>query len=139
MKGKIPAASFKAMAVVSALAIGGGYVAWRQMEADQRERAERAKPPLEEEETTLIVGSKSIDAVLRKEHLDEIDKNWEAGHEKLPVDGEEEESKDQELLPSSKIGILKLPQKETPKKKDPKLLPGSKSVIVIPVEPDLPE
>lgn len=64
MKGKISAVVFKVMAVVSALAIGGGYVAWRQIEADKankRERIERAQIEEEkEEELELMVGSKSM-------------------------------------------------------------------------------
>jgi autotransporter-associated beta strand protein len=163
MKGKISAVVFKAMAVLSALAIGGGYVGWRQMEANklkERERNEQAKaededrlllsgsksytggtllkegeltdgilPPLEEgegEDTPLLPGSKSIPMLIfTREQLDS-----RTGADSILPILEEQEPAPENHLPSSKIGILRLPKKEVepPEDKPLKLLPGSKSI-----------
>jgi autotransporter-associated beta strand protein len=160
MKGKLSVGFFKVMAVVSALAIGGGYVGWRQMEANklkERERNEQAKaededrlllsgsksytggtllkegeltdgilPPLEQgegEDAPLLPGSKSISMPLfTKEQIKQLQSEGKET-ERLEVVPED-------LLPSSKIGILRLPKKEVepPEDKPLKLLPGSKSI-----------
>ncbi len=195
MKGKIAAVIFKVMAVVSALAIGGGYVAWRQVEArktlaeqtDANEKREREKllreideawvnelelmpgsknpvrKPLTGEEideylekgrdfihpipgipegygevsnikTRLLPGSKSMPMpIFTKEQLDS-----RSGADSILPALEEQEPSPEYLLPSSKIGILRLPKKEVdpPQEKATKLLPGSKSFRVIPKEPE---
>lgn len=58
----------------------------------------------------------------------ELDDGYDVNVEIVPED----------LLPSSKIGILRLREKETepPEKKEPKLLPGSKSFLMFPEEPE---
>ncbi len=133
MNGKSRAVFFKVMAVVSALAIGGGYVLWRQSEAkkaEDLESVERAKAK-EDKETLLLPGSKSYSGgTLIKEidFIEEIDKNWEIEHGTAPMRGEQK-SKVQDLLPSSKRGIIVMPNLIEPQKKDdPKLLPSSKSI-----------
>ena len=150
------------MAVVSALAIGGGYIAWRNAEAQkakESEQTESAKPVVEEEEDpTLIVGSKSMGGAvftkrMTKEEVDAVLKDRRTGSDFItPIAPEEdgsilpeleevdevEKAREKALLPSSKIGILQLPKKvEKPaKKKDPKLLPSSKSIDSILDNPD---
>lgn len=167
MDGKV--LLFKSLAVVSALSIGGGYVGWRQLEANkvkERERNEQAKaededrlllsgsksytggtllkegdltdgilPPLEEgdgADAPLLPGSKSISMPLFKtEEIKQLQSEGK-GTERLEVIP-------QDLLPSSKIGILRLREKEAdpPEEKAPKLLPGSKSgSIFIPEKPE---
>lgn len=158
MKGKIPAVLFKALALVSALAIGGGYVAWRGGEARKAE-AQKKK-----EETPLMVGTKNPSGtLLTRDEIDGVISERNDFSQPIPgiPEGSEgvsnivpllpgsksismplftkeqikelppvEEDTELELLPSSKIGILRLPKKEAepPKKKDPKLLPSSKSI-----------
>jgi hypothetical protein len=174
MDGK--AVLFKVASVVSALAIGGGYVAWRgadgrkAIEERPEERKEQARAEALREldevwERELMPGSKN--PVRRPMTRDEIEGYLEKGRDFiLPIPGIPEGSesvsnvvpllpgsksismpvfteeqlkalkeaqsaeKEPELLPSSKIGILRLPKKEAepPKKKDPKLLPSSKSI-----------
>jgi hypothetical protein len=189
MKGKISAVVFRAMAVVSALAIGGGYVAWRHGEAEKamaeqaeaKEKVEREKLLREVDEAwqesvkelELLPGSKNpgrsmtrgeIDAYLEKgrdfihpipgipggsDEVTNIKTRLLPGSKSMPMplftkeqldsrtgaDSilpalEEEEPAPGNLLPSSKIGILRLPKKEGKpvEKKDIKLLPGSKSI-----------
>jgi len=186
MKGKVSAVVFKAMAVVSALAIGGGYVSWRQMEArkdiegqaDAKEKREREKLLREmdeawQEELELMPGSKNpgrsitrgeIDEILKKrgefiepipgipegsEEVSNIETRLLPGSKSMPMpiftkeqldsrtgaDSilpvlEEQEPAPENLLPSSKIGILRLPKKEVepPEDKPLKLLPSSKSI-----------
>lgn len=114
----------KILAVVSALAIGGGYVAYKNADAEkakQRKRAERVKAKAEakEEDAALIVGSKSISMPLfTKEASDFITP--------IPGTGKAPELNDV-LLPSSKIGILVMPEILTEEEEPRKLLPGSKS------------
>ena len=152
------------MAVVSALAIGGGYVAWRQSEAEKANERERIEQAKGEEELELIVGSKNpVRKMLTDEEMDDYlqkGKDFIETIPGIPEASEEvvneapllpgsksismplftkdqikelpalEQQADRELLPSSKIGILKLPHKEAEpsKKNDPKLLPSSKSI-----------
>ena len=137
MKGKIQGVAFKIVAVVSALAIGGGYVFWRQSEArkaEHLESVERAKVK-EDKETLLLSGSKSytggtliMEGDLAEDGL--LLPRQEEGEEALIP---------QELLPSSKIGLLHLRSEETEplEGKKFKLLPGSKSapMEIIPEEP----
>lgn len=60
MKGNFSAVVFKVMAVVSALAIGGVYVGWRQMEADKSKKRERiAQAEAEEEKENRLLLSES--------------------------------------------------------------------------------
>lgn len=130
MNGKFPSVFLKILAVVSALAIGGGYVAYKNVGAEetkQRAQAERDKEKAEEEqkESALIVGSKSISMPLfTKEARDFI----------TPIDGtgkafDAPVVKDV-LLPSSKIGIIVMPEIitefEPAEEEPPKLLPGPK-------------
>lgn len=163
MSGKV--VFFKSLAIVSALAIGGGYVAWRQVEArKERERGELLRTVDEAWEQELMPGSKN--PVRSPMTRVEIDTYLEKGRDFItPIpgipEGSEgvsnivpllpgsksismplftkdqireipalEEPADRELLPSSKIGILKLPRDDADpsKKKDPKLLPSSKSI-----------
>lgn len=140
----------KGLAVVSAVAIGATYIAWRNAEAQkarESDQAEGAKPPVEEdEEPTLIVGSKSMGGAVftegtTREEIDAVLKDRRTGSDFItPITPEEDDSVlpelDEEnevekpLLPSSKIGIIQLPKKEEKpaKKKDPKLLPSSKRI-----------
>ncbi len=168
------------MAVVSALAIGGGYVAWRQTEA-RKALAEQAEA---REELELMPGSKNpvrkplmsweIDEYLEKgrdfiepipgipegaEEVSNIETRLLPGSKSMPmplfteeqIDSktgadsilptlEEQEPAPENLLPSSKIGILRLPTKESepPAQKKLKLLPGSKSIdsILKDLEPE---
>ena len=164
MHGKLSLSFLKVMAVVSALAIGGGYVAWRQSEAEKANERERIEQAKAEKELELIVGSKNpVRKMLTDEEMDDYLQKGKDFIETIPgipeASGEVvneapllsgsksmsmplftkdqirelpalEEQEDRELLPSSKIGILKLPQKEDEpsKKNDPKLLPSSKSI-----------
>lgn len=188
------------MAVVSALAIGGGYVAWRQTEA-RKEIEEQADATREREkllremdeawqadakEIELMVGSKNPGRPVfgREMTKEEIDEYLEKGRDFIsPISGipgipegaedvsnivprllpgsksmampvftkeqlekmrEEEKKKEaapENLLPSSKIGILRLPAKESepPAQQKPKLLPGSKSGLFIPEKQETSE
>ena len=144
MDGKVQSVVFKVFAIVSALAIGGGYISWRGAEAEkesQRKSAERAKAKVEKEEIpeTLIVGSKSIDAVFSTRQAESMAEKDSI----LPELEGVEEAPGQELLPSSKVLLLRLPEKEADpaKKKDPKLLPSSKSIdsILDGLVPENPE
>lgn len=102
----------KALAVVCSLAIGGAYVAWRSAGARKAEQ------------TKLVEQA-------RAKALEEIDSNWRSAVEEPGSSVvEDEEVMDQDLLPSSKIGILEFPSEEPgePDQKDPRLLPSSKSI-----------
>lgn len=144
MKGKFQGVAFKIVAVASALAIGGGYVFWRQTEARKAEHLESveramAKDGKEERGTLLLSGSKSYTGGTLIKEGDLVD-----GGLLLPPQEEVEEVViPQDLLPSSKIGIIRLRSKETepPKEKELKLLPGSKSAPfeLIPEEPEKSE
>lgn len=125
VKGKISAGIFKVMAVVSALAIGGGYVAWRQAEA-RKDMAEQTDAKVKRErerllremdeawqadakEIELMVGSKNPGRpVIGKEMTkEEIDAYLEKGKDFiLPIpgipQGAEEVSNVTPLLPGSK-------------------------------------
>ncbi len=146
MKGRISAGIFKVMAVVSALAIGGGYVAWRQSEsenANKREHAESAKTEQKEEELMLMVGSKNpgrpvIGREMTKEEIDAFEVSYKDFLQPIPGIPTESEkvSNVVSLLPGSKSismpvftkdQIKKLQEKEK-KEKPLKLLPGSKSI-----------
>lgn len=87
MKGKISAGIFRVMAVVSALAIGGGYVAWRQVEAkkamaeqaEAKEKGQREKllremdeAWQEELELELMPGSKNPGRSITRGEIEEI-------------------------------------------------------------------
>jgi hypothetical protein len=149
MKGKISAGIFRAMAVVSALAIGGGYVAWRQAEA-RKDMAEQAEATVKRErerlmremdeawqadakQLELLPGSKNPGRSMTRGEIDEyLEKGRDFIHPIPGIpQGAEEVSNVTPLLPGSKIGIVVLPNilPEPPKQKDPKLLPGSKSFI----------
>ena len=141
MKGKVSAVLLKVMAVVSALAIGGGYVLWRQSEArkaEHLESVERAEAK-EDMKTLLLSGSKSYTGgtLIMEGDL------AEDGLLLPPQEEGKEEVIPQDLLPSSKIGLLHLRSEETepPKEKRFKLLPGSKSnaMEIIPEEAEKPK
>lgn len=125
MNGKLPSVMLKILAVVSAIAIGGGYVAYKEAEAQkakQREQAEREKAKAEE--FALIVGSKSIAMpIFTKEARDLITPIQDDKAILPPL------LDDEVLLPSSKIGIIRMPEIITEEKEEElrKLLPGSKS------------
>ena len=181
------------MAVVSALAIGGGYVAWRQAEARkeieeqadakrEREKLLREVDVAWQEELELLPGSKNPGRSITRGEIDEM--IGKRGDFIEPIPGipegagevsniktrllpgsksmamplftekqldsrtgsdsitelEKEEPAPENLLPSSKIGILRLPTKESepPAQKKIKLLPGSKSIdsILKDLEPE---
>jgi hypothetical protein len=172
MKGKFSAVVFKVLAVVSALAIGGGYVVWRQVEAkkamaeqaEAKEKGEREKLLREVDEAwqesvkelELMPGSKNpvrgpitrgeIDEILEKsgdfiqpipgipkgsEEVFNIETRLLPGSKSMPMpiftkeqldsrtgsdsitEIEKKEPAPENLLPSSKIGILRLPKKES--------------------------
>lgn len=183
MKGKVSAGIFRAMAVVSALAIGGGYVAWRQTEADKMNKREGIGQAEAEEELELLPGSKNpVRSMTRLEIDENIEKRGDfiepipgipegaeevsnietrllpgsksmampifteeqldsrTGADSILPALEEKEPAPENLLPSSKIGILRLPTKESepPAQKKIKLLPGSKSIdsILKDLEPE---
>lgn len=176
------------MAVVSALAIGGGYVGWRHAEArkalaeqaEAKQDREREKLMREVDETweesvkelELLPGSKNPGRSMTRGEIDEylemgrdfihpipgipeeamevsnIKTRLLPGSKSMPMpiftreqldsrpgsdsitEAEKRESAPENLLPSSKIGILRLPKKEVepPEDKPLKLLPGSKSI-----------
>lgn len=193
MKGKISAGIFKVIAVVSALAIGGGYVAWRQTEARkeieeqadakrEREKLLREMDEAWQEELELLPGSKNPGRSITRGEIDEMIGKRGEFIEPIPgipegprevsniktrllpgsksmamplfteeqIDSrtgsdsitelEKQEPAPENLLPSSKIGILRLPTKESepPAQKKIKLLPGSKSIdsILKDLEPE---
>ena len=130
MKGKVPVVVPRVLAVVSAVAIGGGFVAWKNAEGEKARQRDHSE---------------------RERAMEEIDSNWRNSYDSmnpmppgddanLPELEKEDEAGEQELLPSSKIGIFRLPAKEAdpPKKKDPRLLPSSKSIDSI-LEEFVPE
>ena len=132
---------FKVLAVVSALAIGGGYVAWKEADAkkakQQREEAERDKASAakQEEEAILIGGSKSIGMPVfsTRKTNEEVDSMLKL----LDGSGESEAKREESLLPSSKIGIIRLPEVQTEEEDPPRLLPGSKSFNFLLDNPEL--
>jgi hypothetical protein len=144
--------------VVSALAIGGTYVAWRNAAGEKQRKLERAESlqkaaDEEEEEMALMVGSKSPGGSLitREMAQEKIDSNPRTASDFitplapsddsiLPELEEIEEAPGQVLLPSSKIGILVIPkiieEKEGADEETKKLLPGSKSSLFFWEDPE---
>ncbi len=158
MNGKVPVRILRVLAVVSALAIGGTYVAWKKAEgenAKERQRLKQAKSveekEMESDETILIVGSKSIGQPVFSKRVtgEELDSALkllnEYGEPVNPVDGDSElpgavEEEEPVLLPSSKIGIIVIPKiierKEESEESPNKLLPGSKSSLFFREDPE---
>lgn len=171
MHGKLSLSFLKLMAVVSALAIGGGYVAWRQSEAEKANERERGEQTKAEQELELIVGSKNpVRKMLTDEEMDDYLQKGKDFIETIPgiPEGSKEVSNIIPLLPGSKSISMPLftmeevdratiddqikardrrtaadfilppveLEAEPPEEKELKLLPGSKSSIVIPVEPE---
>jgi hypothetical protein len=165
MRGKLSIGFLKVTAVVFSLAVGGGYVAWRQAEAakaNERERIEQAKA--DEEDLELIIGSKNPgDRVITRDQIDGIIQNRNDFNQPIPgiPSGSEGVSNVVPLLPGSKsismpifsdrditkgleiydgstVEVLPPPEAD---EKPPKLLPGSKSgaLELIPVEPEKSE
>jgi hypothetical protein len=101
---------FKIAAVISALAIGGSYVACKGVEAGKAKEA-KAFEDLEKD-VPLIVGSKSPgrEVIVLPEDL------FVKDDEPLPP-----------LLPSSKVGVFRLGKEITQEESLP-VLPGSKSI-----------
>lgn len=151
MKRKLSVGFCKAIAVVSAIALGGCYVSWRQSEvksAAHRESLERAKT--KEKDLTMMVGSKNPGrSVISQEDIRERDdfSNVIPG---IPAGGEEV-TNTLPMLPGSKSISMPLFTKDQIKQieienkktegKLPQLLPGSKSSNVIPPDqkPELAE
>ncbi len=133
------------MAVVSALAIGGGYVAWRNEQSKKAQQSELIKAePAGEKPELLLSGSKSLTGgtLLKEGDLTQGDftvpiPGIPEGSEKVTnviplMPGSKSAALEilpENLLPSSKIGIIRLREKEVEphEQKDPALLPGSKS------------
>lgn len=157
MDGK--AVLLKSLAVVSSLAIGGGYVAWRQSEAENANEHERIEQAKAEEELELIVGSKNpVRKMLTDEEMDDYLQKGKDFIETIPgiPEGSEEVVNEAPLLPGSKSISMPIFTKRhitkgleiydghtvevspplEAEEKLPKLLQGSKSALVIPVEPE---
>ncbi len=145
MNGKVPSALFRILAVVSALGLGSGYVAYKNAEAEKaeqkRERVERDKANAakqeEADEAILIGGSKSIGMPVfsKRKTNEEVDSMMKL----LDGSGESEAKREESLLPSSKIGIIRLPEVQTEDEEEdpPRLLPGSKSFNFLLDNPEL--
>ena len=130
----------KVMAVLTATALGGGYVAYRKASADkanqspppaQQAAAENA-PPEETpaEDRTVMSGSKSGAATIDEPVLREIMSSSKSAII-IPLEQPKQES-DRPLLSGSKSALVFPPEEEQPEypeKKQRTLLPGSKSII----------
>ena len=136
MKGKISAAILKVMAVVSALAIGGGYVAWQQIESDkarERERADQSKAKAQEE-LELIVGSKNpVRKMLTDEEVEDYLERGKDFIEPIPglPEGGEGVANETTLLPGSKSISMPLFTKEQIKHLKPED-EGAKEAEIVP-------
>lgn len=133
----------KALAVVSALALGGTYVSYRQMQVQkQRETTEpageeRAVLPgsKSSDRVTILPSSKSIDAVLRNDGSDFIlpvepgapdspgtNRDFMIDPTILPEppadDAKKAEEKKRTLLPSTKLGRVLSPDDAPVKRSD---------------------
>ena len=108
-----PSIGFKIAAVISALAIGGGYVAWKGVEAGKAKEAKTTKAFEDlDKDVPLIVGSKSPgrEVIVLPEDL------FVKDDDPLPP-----------MLPSSKVGVFRLGKEITQEEALP-VLPGSKSI-----------
>lgn len=117
----------KVMALLTATALGGGYIAYRKISAEKANQTRQSPPPAQQaaaedappgetpaEDRTVMSGSKSGAATI----------------EEIPIL--------RDLMSSSKSGII-IPQ-EVPKQESNRLLlSGSKSALVFPQEEVQPE
>ena len=139
--------SLKSLAVISAVALGGSYVGWKQHVAKQEQAKKEAAEAMKQsarddlnEDLKLMVGSKNPgrDVVILPDSLFEnygepIDQSLLPSSKSfqivLPAMKDERTNADQiQMMPSSKSGLIRILPSNQDEGEELHILPGSKSI-----------